>query len=214
MRNIVKSTEPKSLETHRCTPYAYYDDNFKDKQSLRESLVAEQRGLCCYCMQRIVANFDAMKIEHWQSQEIFPDRQLGYSNLLGACLGGEGKPPKLQHCDTRKRSHVLSKNPADLEHDVERTIQYDKEGTIRSTDPVFDHEINEVLNLNVPILKNNRKAILRGLITEGPKHGNWNNNWLEKKLEEWSGASNDGQLHEYCQVVVYWLRKRLRQVSK
>lgn len=211
MRNIVKMTEPKSLEEHRCSAAANYD-NYDDKQNLRESLVAEQRGLCCYCLSRIIADPYKMKIEHWQSQTGFPDRQLHYPDLLGACLGGGvGKPPKLQHCDTRKGDQDLSKNPADLEHDVERTIQYDKEGTIRSTDPMFDHGINQVLNLNIPILKNNRKAILRRLITEGPRHGNWNNSWLEKKLAEWNGDSNDGELQEYCQVVVYWLRKRLKQ---
>ena len=25
-----------------------------------------------------------------------------WSNLFGACLGGEGSPPREQHCDTRK----------------------------------------------------------------------------------------------------------------
>lgn len=121
MRNIVKSSEPKSLETHRCSSYANYD-NYEDKQSLRASLITAQRGLCCYCMSRLVADLDKMKIEHWQSQTRFPDRQLDYPNLLGACLGGEGKPRKLQHCDSRKGELDLSKNPANPAHDVERTI--------------------------------------------------------------------------------------------
>ena len=213
MRNIVKGIEPKSLEKHRCTPYAYYDDNFKseDKQNLRESLVVEQRGLCCYCMQRLVAKPDAMKVEHWQSQKHFPERQLDYANLLGACMGGDGQPPKLQHCDTRKGDQALSMNPANVEHDVERILHYDKDGTIRSTDPIFDQEINQILNLNIPRLKNNRKAILQRLIIEGPKHRNWNNNWLEKKLSEWNGEADNDELKEYCQVVVYWLRKRLKR---
>lgn len=211
MRNIVKGMEPKSLEEHRCSTAANYD-NYDDKQSLRESLVAEQRGLCCYCLSRINAAPQKMKIEHWQSQTGFPEHQLRYSNLLGACLGGGvGKPPKLQHCDTRKGDQSLSKNPADLEYDVERTIQYDRDGTIRSTDPIFNQEINQILNLNIPILKNNRKAILQRLIIEGPKHGNWNNNWLEKKLTEWNGEADNNELKEYCQIVVFWLRKRLRR---
>ncbi len=148
MRNIMKGAEPKSLEAHRCTPFAYYANiNSEDKQRLRESLVAEQRGLCCYCMQRITAKLGAMKVEHWQSQTDFPERQLDYTNLLAACLGGEGKPQKFQNCDTRKLELSLSMNPANVEHDVERILHYDKDGTIRSTDPAFDREINEVLNL-------------------------------------------------------------------
>src|SRR5262245_12369061 len=127
MRNILKSSELKSLETHRCSANASYD-NYADKQNLRESLAAEQRGLCCYCMSRIVADPNKMKIEHWQSQTNFPDRQLEYPNLLGVCLGNEGKPFKLQHCDTRKGIRSLSMNPADPSHDVERVIHYDADG--------------------------------------------------------------------------------------
>jgi uncharacterized protein (TIGR02646 family) len=211
MRNIVKSSEPKSLETHRCSAYASYD-NYDDKQSLRVALVAEQRGLCCYCMTRLAAGHDTMKIEHWQSQEAFPKRQLDYSNLLGACLGGEGKPPKRQHCDTRKGKLDLSRNPANPAHDVERIIHYDSDGTIRSTDPVFEREINDVLNLNnAPWLKTNRKAALTGFLEAKPKHGDWDNNMIEKWLKELSGDLGSDELSPYCQIVVYWLRKRLNR---
>ncbi|MBS1812245.1 MAG: TIGR02646 family protein [Acidobacteria bacterium] len=211
MRNIVKGAEPKSLEEYRCSTGATYDD-YNDKPTLRESLVIEQRGLCCYCLSRISVDPQKMKIEHWQSQAGFPEHQLCYANLLGACLGGGiGKPPKLQHCDTRKGDQAISLNPANVEHDVERILHYDKDGTIRSTDPTFDREINEVLNLNLPLLKNNRKAILQRLILEGPRRGNWNSHHLEKKLAEWNGEADDSELKEYCQVIVYWLRKRLRK---
>jgi uncharacterized protein (TIGR02646 family) len=211
MRNIVKGAEPKSLEEYRCSAGATYED-YTDKPSLRNALVAEQRGLCCYCLSRISADPAKMKVEHWQSQSLFPDYQLHYSNLLGVCQGsGVGKPPKLQHCDTRKGDQMLSLNPAKDEHDVERLLHYDKDGTIRSTDPVFDREINQILNLNLPRLKNNRKAILQRLILEGPKHGDWSNRWLEKKLAEWNGETGNNELKEYCQVIDYWLRKRLKR---
>jgi len=209
MRNIVKGAEPKSLEEHRHSVVASYE-SYEDKQSLRTSLVAEQRGLCCYCLSRIVADPYKMKVEHWQSQKNFPERQLHYPNLLGACLGSEGKPTHLQHCDTRKGDLAFSMNPADPNHDVERTLHYDKDGTIRSNDLMFNSEVNEVLNLNVPLLKNNRKAVLLRFITFSKK-GNWNDSWLEKKLAEWGGDSGTGNLEEYCQVIVYWLRKRLQR---
>ncbi len=209
MRNIVKGTEPKSLEQHRHSAIASYA-SYEDKQSLRQALVNEQRGLCCYCLSRIIADDSKMKIEHWQSQISSPDRQLHYPNLLGACRGGEGKPRHLQHCDTRKGDQMFSMNPADPNHDVERPLHYDRDGCIRSTDPAFDREINEVLNLNAPILKQNRKSVLLRFINY-PKKGNWSDNWLEKKLAEWSGDSDVGNLEEYCQVIVYWLRKRLQR---
>lgn len=209
MRNISKGAEPKGLETHRCSSFAYYD-NYVDKQSLRESLVAEQRGLCCYCLSRIVAESDRMKIEHWQSQENHPERQLDYANLLGACLGGEGQSLKFQHCDAHKGARDFSVNPADPTRDVERLIRYRSDGTIHSTIPKFDQELNEILNLNTALLKANRKALLDGFLRSIPEDG-WKNSALEKWLAEWSGDLGTKVLEPHCQVVVYWLRKRLRK---
>lgn len=210
MRNISKGVEPKSLELHRCSTHANYR-NYADKPTLREALVTEQRGLCCYCLSRIVADREKMKIEHWQSQENFPEYQLDYSNLLGVCLGGEGNPPKFQHCDTRKGEQDLSLNPAEPAHDVERTIHYLSDGTIQSPNPVFDREINEFLNLNTALLKANRKAVLDGFLGSKPKQGDWKNSSLAKWLAEWNGDLGDEVLDPHCQVVIYWLRKRLKQ---
>jgi uncharacterized protein (TIGR02646 family) len=181
VRRIVKGAEPKSLQKYRYSLGASYDD-YEDKQTLRESLVLEQRGICCYCMGRVVAGFDKMKIEHWQSQTRYRDRELDYSNLLGACLGGgKGTPPKQQYCDTRKGDSDLSRNPADPAHDVERVIMFDRDGTIRSTDPQFDAELNDVLNLNDgPYLKANRKATLDGFLDANSQRGDWDVRLLVK----------------------------------
>ncbi len=107
---------------------------------------------------------------------------------------------------------IYQKNPANPAHDVERIIKYDLDGAIRSTDPAFDNEINDVLNLNrAPWLKTNRKAVLTAFLDAGAKAGNWDKRLLEKWLTEWSGDLRNGALEPYCQVVVYWLRKRLKR---
>ena len=98
MRAIVKGPEPPSLTAYRLAPHGGYED-YPDKDALQRSLSAEQRGLCCYCMGRIRPDADSMKIEHWRSQARYPDEQLSYRNLLGACRGGEGQPRGRQHCD-------------------------------------------------------------------------------------------------------------------
>lgn len=54
MRNIQKKSEPKSLTQHRANTNSDYD-NYPQKQDLRDTLVGEQKGICCYCMQRIKA---------------------------------------------------------------------------------------------------------------------------------------------------------------
>ena len=73
MRNITKGQEPASLTQHRQTEYSDYD-NYQDKSTLRECLVSEQRGLCCYCMRAIRPLEGAMKIEHWHCQDRYPEK--------------------------------------------------------------------------------------------------------------------------------------------
>lgn len=208
MRAIVKGGEPTSLTEYRLSSGANYE-NYRDKDTLRTYLVNEQRGLCCYCLSRIRAEQGAMKIEHWHCQENHIAEQLDYSNLLGACMGGEGKLLRDQHCDTRKGSLDLSRNPANPDHRIEDVIRFGGDGRIFSDEPVLDTELNKVLNLNLAFLTNNRKAALTAFKDVLPKRGPLRRATLEEWLREWSGQSGAGQLPPYSQVVVYWLRKRL-----
>jgi uncharacterized protein (TIGR02646 family) len=210
MRNIQKTTEPQSLTQHRCNTDSNYE-NYAKKDDLRKSLVAEQRGICCYCMQRIRPNLESMKIEHWQCQDKYPKRQLDYDNLLGACPGGIGKSKRDQHCDTRKGNDDISFNPADPFHDVESKLQFLGDGTIKSNDVQFDQEINDVLNLNESSLNRNRKAVLNAL-QQSFMRGNPSKIAIEKELRKWNGDSGE-ELEPFCQVVIYYLRKKLKRMS-
>jgi uncharacterized protein (TIGR02646 family) len=208
MRAIHKGIEPASLAQHRNSPHADYD-NYDDKDTLRASLVAEQRGLCCYCLSQIRADGQAMKIAHWHSQDEHPTEQLDYRNLLGACKGNEGQPRKSQHCDTRQGNRDLSRNPANPMHRVENLIRYEGDGRIVSDNQGFDAELNEVLNLNAASLLNQRKATLDAFVGALPRRGPLRRNALERRLQQWNGESHSGALEPFCMVVAYWLRKRL-----
>ena len=63
-----------------------------------------------------------------------PDEQLNYLNLLGACLGGNGQPPHLQHCDTRKGGSDIQWNPADAAHHIDTRVRYEVDGSIHADD--------------------------------------------------------------------------------
>jgi uncharacterized protein (TIGR02646 family) len=105
---IIKAVEPNSLTQHRTQAHSDYD-NYTQKGELRTALVGEQKGLCCYCSGRIRADPTAMKIEHWQCQANYPQHQLAYGNLLGACLGGQGQAasdPALRHPKGQPRPEV------------------------------------------------------------------------------------------------------------
>ncbi|MFA7236793.1 MAG: retron system putative HNH endonuclease [Phycisphaeraceae bacterium] len=213
MRPIHKKPEPQSLTEHRCSPHADYD-NYSGEDELRDALIAEQRGLCCYCMSRI--HKDAMKIAHWHSQTGHPAEQLDYANLLGACMGNKGRPKKEQHCDTHQENENISINPANRDHHqrIEQFIRYPPDGRIESDDIQINHDLNDILNLNMADLKNQRKSVLEGfqqaLSRTQPNH--WTRPMLERHLRLWSGESDGGDLKPFCQVVIYWLRKRLMRM--
>jgi uncharacterized protein (TIGR02646 family) len=207
MRNIKKRKEPKSLAKHRCKANADYD-NYAEKDDLRVSLVAEQQGVCCYCLQRIRPNGQEMKIEHWKSQSRYPALQLVYSNLLGVCNGGKDKREADQHCDALKGNRDLLLNPSDPTHDVEAGFHYLGNGRVKADDAIFEVQINKLLNLNEGYLVKNRKGLLDAfrqyLITTKPTDTD-----LKKELKKWNG-SGGGDLEPFCQVVVYYLKKKLK----
>lgn len=209
MKRIDKSKQPQSLLQHRRKQFADYD-NYAEKDELRESLLTEQGHICCYCMQRISS--DRMKIEHWQSQDEYPQFQLDYNNLLGACQGGHGSPMHLQHCDTKKGNTKITINPTDKNINCEDVIKYLATGKIYSEDRVIDKDLNDVLNLNMQTLANNRKEVLEIVLnqlkSEYPKV-DWTVAILNKKIQQWSNRQEDGKYKPYCQIVIYYLKKKL-----
>jgi uncharacterized protein (TIGR02646 family) len=215
MRNIAKGAEPQSLTAHRARTHSTYN-NYREMQELRESLVREQRGLCCYCLCRIVPRELEMKVEHWRPQRRYPYEQLIYSNLLGACKGGEKPNPEDErdvdrHCDTFKGDKDLSLNPA--VDDTESTISYLKDGRIRSSNEAFNDELTSVLNLNTFAMVNQRKAVINSLLRLFPKRQNLGRQEWEEVARDWNGEGHDKELREYCSVVVFGIRKYMLRRS-
>jgi len=215
VRQIVKGAEPASLTAHRQTPHCDYD-NYGPKDDLRHALVTEQRGLCCYCMGRIHNGPATMKIEHWRCQSRHPAEQLSYRNLLGACLGGNGQPAHLQHCDTRKGDRDVLWNPADAAHHIETHVRYELDGSIHADDAGFDGQLHQVLNLNLPMLRNNRKGILDAVLAwwkgekariDGPVP---RERFVRKRDQH---IASNGEIAPYCPVAVWWLGQRLARMA-
>lgn len=206
MRAITKGPEPESLTRHRLTRHCDYD-NYAAKDDLRYTLVTEQRSLCCYCMGRIRNGLSDMKIEHWRCQAHYPAEQLNYRNILGACSGGHGKPHHLQHCDTRKGDSDLLWNPADPAHHIETRVRYELDGTICADDPVFDGHLNNVLNLNLASLKNNRRGVLTALLDWWKAEKPVPRRRIEGEIQKRLNGTAD--LTPYCQVAIWWLVQKL-----
>ncbi len=210
MRAIAKGAEPVELGRYRAVPGAVYDggDFTPVKDAIREALLKEQGGLCAYCMQRIRAG--TMRVEHWHCRRRYGQETLDYRNMLGCCPGNEGQPWDSQHCDSRKGNNDISLNPANKAHHDHMRIRYAGDGTIRSEEPQFDREINNVLNLNWYRLKQNRRAVVESVIQAlSRKPGTRKRGEVQRLIDRWNMPETEGLLREYCDVAVYFLTKRL-----
>lgn len=209
MKYIKKETEPASLATFRFDINANDFDNY-DKSDLQEALLKEQKYICCYCMQSI--SKDRMRIEHWKTQSDFPELQLVYSNLLAACLGNEGQPRELEHCDVHRKNTPITINPT--LRNCEILVKFEANGKVYSDDISVNKDLNETLNLNCKPLKINREKVLKDTLSElEKKHkGAWSKEVLQRELEKWE-AVNDNKYKAYCQIVIYHLKKKLNRVS-
>jgi uncharacterized protein (TIGR02646 family) len=212
MKLIKKGREPKSLREYRTAAYATYE-GYPNKDELRDLLAREQGHICCYCMSRIRPTADGMKIEHWASQDLHPDLQLAHSNLFGACKGGEGRPGDEQHCDTSKGNREITISPTDSNRNCERLLHYLGDGTVESDDPIIQRDISGILRLNTAPLPRNREAVLRGALKSlaGKYKGEWTVALLKHEIDKWRNLDAEGMYAPYCQVVVQYLEKKLRQ---
>ena len=215
MIKITKGKEPTEWTTIKNTPGIDFEG--ADKTALRQALIDEQGGICAYCMRRIsyVAGVVTdTRIEHLKPQSIsiaqgHPEETLSYSNMVLCCNGnidGDGRT----HCDNSKGEQKISFTPFD--QTVIDTISYSTwDGRIKSSNVQYDAEFNDVLNLNHPRLAANRRSVIKGVVKELGK-GDWKCSDLKRKLDDYSGKASDGQYREYCGIVIWYLKKKLRQV--
>lgn len=204
MRRIIKGQEPQSWREFRETPGVSYEA----KPELREALIREQGYICAYCMQRISLDRET-HIEHMKSRKEYPGLQLVYQNMVLCCTGNtKGNV----HCDNRKGKRSIT---FDLFSDTFfDTLSYSINAntvTIKSSNPVWDKEINDILNLNCNILKINRQQVLNAVITTLGEKKDWNKNLrrLQQLRDRWDTKDAAGRYNEFCGVVVWFLNRRI-----
>lgn len=209
MRYFKKGRAPNCLTAAGSKKGAAFGDlETSCKNRLRTALGREQGWLCCYCMQRINDNWRTVKIEHRQSRSTSPSLQLEWKNLLAACPGGQDGPRSDQHCDTRKGDRSISLDPTNP--NIETEVHYLADGRVKSDNVMLDIELNEVLGLNQPFLRRNRKAKLDGFIAEMTRRDrrSWSVRTLENEVHRYEQPVN-GELPEYLGVIVWWIRKKI-----
>ena len=214
MKQIIKTKEPTSLTQYRASISKDDLNNLekfdtapsKVKDELRDKLLNEQGFICCYCMSRVESRDS--KIEHFKARSKYRNKQLDYSNLFIACLGGEGHSFKNQYCDTKKGNEPL--NHINLLTNIEKNIKYKKDGFIFSPNEDIDKELNDILNLNYKVLMKNRESAFNQLIIDLTK-SNWNISILKSTLVKYKNKNSRGKYRPYYEMIVYFLTKKLKQ---
>jgi len=149
-------------------------------------------------------------IEHIIPQSsLTREEAMDYGNMVICCPGAiTSTSEKLCHCDRHKGESPISFSP--LDENFISTLSYSGDGTIKSSDSTYDRELNDVLNLNIGILKANRNAVRKELLGSFGKRKIRKSD-LEKILHVYSSKDAEGKRKEYCGVVINYITKKLRQ---
>lgn len=224
IKDILKNKEEalKYKKEYRIDMYEkFYNEIGADE--LRTNLKERQGSICCYCMSNIENG--QTKIEHYYSREENPHLVLEYSHLYLACDGEKThcqdnqdstnvhnlckcKYEKedftkriVKHCDTCKGNRELTYIRLES---IEQHIKYQSDGTIYSDDTNIDFELNNVLNLNINILKNNRLQAKNDLWKQLPQDGTWRKTQISKQIEKYKNQSPKAP---YIGILLYFLKK-------
>lgn len=136
MKHIMKKNSPVSFEKwkkERGSFASYATIPSEIKSIVRESLLEEQYGLCCYCGLGLTRN--NMHIEHFRPQSKFKSLQLDYQNMHASCMGKlihhESIEEFSDFCGHSKKDwfdEQLTVSP--LDPDCESYFEYGFDGTI------------------------------------------------------------------------------------
>lgn len=207
---------------------------------IRKQLAEEQGYICCYCQQRIniiEGDLPLMKLEHFKPKSGYPELSLDYKNFLAACLGNtKGET----HCDSCKSGKELENipNPASKEfeqfkiryisyehvHAIPNRRESDRyvlvvpySDELKRNDPLTGTNAG-CLNLNHPTLKSKRANVWKGVLNVFKKRCGDTKDWHTEKgktvanelIQTYEMPSNNGQLREFCQVMIDLLRKEFK----
>lgn len=199
-----------------------------DKEEIKRMLLAEQHGLCAYCMSRIT--IDTMMIDHWMPLSKGKKYAIDYKNFAGCCCGGRTKQGRKELCcDASKEDAVITINPWNKE--FMNQIKYTMDGKVifAEDNPKIFNDINYVLKLNgeldmkgnmehdtsTMLVANRRRQYkkyrdyLRKMNTKkySQKHIV---SELKKRVHE---LEKQEEYEEYVGVLLYFLKRKIRMAS-
>ena len=149
----------------------HYEGDFSTDESiagarrykLRKELVAEQGGICCYCMSRISPESEKSHIEHFWPKDHFPDKDMEYDNLFASC---QGNYESEDYCGHRKNDWWDEKMIPPTDILVEKIFVYTEDGKIHSVKNDSHSNIAQKMIANLGLdsyhLERNRRQAIEG----------------------------------------------------
>lgn len=200
------SWKKKFKNKHKRKPY--YEDikSQPEKQQLKESLLHEQKYLCCYCCNRITDNNS--HIEHFVPQSMRNDLSLEYSNLHASCQGEKGDMKHCGHAKGNEYDETLLISP--LDEKCEERFSYLLNGEIKpgnSADLGAKYTI-KILALNDERLK---KARVEAMWAAGVF--NVKDNAERETLIHKYSFPVDGKKVPFCNAILFQLREDQKRVG-
>ncbi|PID90178.1 MAG: hypothetical protein CSA97_04250, partial [Bacteroidetes bacterium] len=189
-------------------------------------LYEEQGYICAYCERRIPVydeerNCDHV-VEHILPKSEHPELVLAYGNLAMCCPGRVGENAKYTrrnrhaHCDAKKDNRVLRFSLDDPSFYA--SLSFTSTGEVRSSNEVWDDDLNRVLNLNHSLLCQHRRRAWLGVVAQlyAIKRENGSMDMrssIERLLASWEsrhceeiGGEEVLAYRAFCSMVVYMLR--------
>lgn len=174
----------------------FADLQASEKRNLKEELIKEQYGLCCYCMKKI--EWYNSHIEHFVPRSIAHDREMDYYNLLASCNGYNEQAENCGHKKDNWYNEYLTVSPlTDL---CEQIFKYTPDGRILSDDMRGKETIKE-LDLDSELLKRARKS---AIYVSGFFDEDLDDDLRKELLEEYNTPVN-GELPPFCKAITYCL---------
>lgn len=211
---IIKGEEPQELKSYReSVDINRSYENFRDKDTVRESLLKEQGFLCAYCMRSIGYDrrnwYKELRIEHYRCRSEYKEMQLDYNNMLAVCTCSEGLKDKDQHCDVSKGNQYIHIDPTNRDHI--NTLEYSN-GEITSTDQQFSEDLKNTLGLNhssLPIERREALNVVIGQMNKQKDKGTDLKLILEKTLQIYCSCDNEFRKRPFCGIIITYCTKKL-----
>ncbi len=184
------------------------------KQAMRAGLHREQRGLCCYCHQR-VGTSSREHIEHVEPRT--RENLFDWDNMALACWGGNEASVEAT-CDHHKADQplaVLHPHRAP----VERHAHLRASGRLRAwtDEPSLAAELFAVLNLDARRLQRARRAALEALLPDVKAKGTVRRRARTRRWSERQLGATLRELAEMATPVAYqpllvgWFERQIRR---